>query len=401
MFNQSRFAVFALTVLLLTAVLFIGAQPAFAEAEQSGDRVCTGENLTIAAGQSAGSILALGCNVDVQQGATVYGSIADFGGNVRVAGTVNGSIATFGGNVLLTETAIVNGQVASMGGNYSSAPGAIVRGNPGGSGITPPIPPTPFTPLNPAARMFNFGFDILGGIVTALAFAALGALVVIFAPNATRRVSDAVQKQPWNTAGVGCLTLIVLPILGILLVITVIGIPVALILGFVAWAAWIFGGIAIGLLAGEKILGALKVTNILPVLAVVLGVVLLMLVGQIPIFGWLVSCVVGLLGLGAVVMTRFGTRAYPPPPGMALAAVAASPGSPPVPGTFTPTAVDVAAWEAKARQAQVQDASLPSNAVTTASDTAQPEPLTPGETEAAEPKPAEPPTESGETKQDA
>lgn len=384
MLKKPRLAIFALTFLLLTAVLYVGAQPAFAAGEQSGDRVCTGDNLTLESGQTSGNILAFGCNVDVRQGATVNGSIADFGGNVRVAGAVNGSIASFGGNVMLTETAVVSGQVASMGGNYSGAPGAIVRGNPNSGGIAPPIPPVPPAPFNPFTRMFNFGFDLLGGIVTALAFAALGALVVIFAPNATRRVSDAVQNKPLNIAGIGCLTLIVLPILGILLIITIIGIPVAFILGFVAWAAWIFGGIAIGLLAGEKILGAFKMTNILPVLAVVLGVVLLMLVGQIPVFGWLVSCVVGLLGLGAVVMTRFGTRPYPPMPGMALATVAASPGSPAAQGTFTPTAVDTAAWEAKARAAQAQDAAA-------ASDVAA----------ASDPNPAEPPIEGGETKPDA
>ncbi len=399
MVQQSRLTIFVFTFLFLTALIFLGAQPAMAASQQSGDRFCAGDNLTVGAGQSVGNILALGCNVDVQQGATVYGSIADFGGNLNVAGTVNGSIATFGGNVRLTETAVVSGQVASMGGNYSSAPGAVVRGNPNSGVLTPPIPPTPPTPLNPAARMFTFGFDVLGGIVTALAFAALGALVVIFAPNATRRVSDAVQNKPLNTAGVGCLTLIVLPILGILLVITIIGIPVAFVLGLVAWAAWIFGGIAIGLLAGEKILGAFKMTNILPVLAVMLGVVLLMLIGQIPVFGWLVSCIVGLLGLGAVVMTRFGTRSYPPVPGMALATVAAAPNSPAAPETFTPTAVDVAAWEAKAREAQARDAAVATDVAL--ADAPQTEPRAPDLPDATEPPNAEPSNESGEAKANA
>lgn len=395
MLHLSHKTFFAFAILFLTASLLFGAQPALAATQQGGDQICTGNNLTIISGQSVGNLLAFGCNVDVQQGATVYGSIADFGGNVKIAGTVNGSIATFGGNVMLTETAVVNGQVASMGGNYSAAPGAVVRGNANTGSIVPPIPPTPPTPVSPFSRAFNFGFDILGGIVTALAFAALGALVVIFAPNATRRVSDAVQKQPLNTAGVGCLTLIVLPILGILLVITIIGIPIALLLGLVTWAAWIFGGIAIGLLAGEKILGAFRVSNILPVLAVILGVVLLMLVGQIPVFGWLVSCIVGLLGLGAVVMTRFGTRAYPPAPGMALATVAAAPNTAAAPGTYTPTAVDVAAWEAKARQVEARDAAVASDVAPAASDAPASDTPT-----ATEPNTTEPPPPAAEGNQE-
>jgi len=340
---------FFLALFLLGTIAFTAALPAHAAANQFGDQLCTGNNLTIAAGQTASNILAFGCNVTVEKDGLVQGSIADFGGNVTIAGAVQGSIATFGGNVTLAETAVVEGEVASIGGNYQISPGAVVRRATAPNPLTPPLPSNPPRPFNPFNRFFNFGFDLLGGIVTALAFAALGALVVIFAPNATRRVGDAVQAKPLNTVGVGCLTALLLPILAILLIITLIGIPVAFLLGIIAWAAWIFGGIAIGLLAGEKILGAFKVSNILPVVAVILGVIILMLIGQVPILGWLVSCVLGLIGLGAVVLTRFGTRVYPAAPTLTMIPAAASAN---VPGAFTPSSTDVAAWEAKARAAQ-------------------------------------------------
>jgi hypothetical protein len=250
--------------------------------------------------------------------------------------------------------------------------------------------------------MFNFGFDLVGGIVTALAFAALGALVVIFAPNATKRVSDAVQSKPLNTAGVGCLTALVLPILGILLLVTIIGIPVAFLLGLVSWAAWIFGGIAVGLLAGEKILRAFKVGNVLPVVAVVLGIVVLMIVGQVPVLGWLVSCIVGLIGLGAVVMTRFGTCAYPPPPAMTMVPIAATAAAS-APGTYTPSQVDVAAWEAKARDAQTREQATPNQTPAPSNDAPAETPST-LEPKAIEPPSAETPppaNDAGETKPDA
>lgn len=368
-----------LVLALLMALSLFGAVPAFAAGNQSGDQICTGDNITITTGQTVNNVFALGCNVDVEQGATVQGSIADFGGNVQVAGNVNGNIAGIGGNVLLTETATVNGNVNVVGGNYYIAPGATVHGNSGNTLLVPPVPPiAPVSPMQSASRQPFWGFNILGGIITALAFAALGALVVIFAPNATKRVSDAAQAKPLNTIGVGCLTAFVFPILAILLIITLIGIPVAFLLGIAAWAAWIFGGIAIGLLAGEKILGAFQVKNILPVVAAILGIVILMLLGQVPVLGWLLSCLVGLIGLGAVVMTRFGTRPYPPTPTMSMVPVTPRPAAS-VPGTYTPSSVDVAAWEAKARDAQ------------TTSDTS-----------AAEPPPAAPPstTDSGEPKSD-
>lgn len=346
----------AFILFLAIALTGITAAPALAAGSQSGGTLCTGNNLVIPSGQSVDTVLAFGCNITLEQGATVRGDFVDFGSNSSIAGTVDGKIITFGGNISLESTGVVHGSISSVGGNVTSAAGAVVQGGVNqNTGQAPqPITPPVFA-VNPFTRSFNFGIDILGVIVTALAFAALGALVVIFAPNATRRVSDAVQAKPFNTAGVGCLTLILLPILGLLLLITLIGIPVAFLLAIVAGIAWIFGGIGIGLLAGEKILKAFRARDILPVLAVVIGILILMIVGQIPIVGWLVSCVVGLLGLGAVVLTRFGTRVYPTPPTMMLAPAAIPAAGPPPPGTYTPSAVDTAAWEARARSAQSRD----------------------------------------------
>ncbi len=345
MSHKFMFRNFLLALGLTAALVLLTVTPAFAQTLQSDGEFCAGNNLTVASGQNIESLLVFGCNVTIEQGATVRGDLADFGSNINIAGTIGGDIVTFGGNVMLGDTAIVNGEIWVMGGNVRRAPGATVRGDINTNRGNFPI--HPFT----GSFTRNWGFDLLGGIVTALAFAALGALVVIFAPNATRRVSDAAQTKPLNAAGVGCLTVLVLPILCILLFITIIGIPVTIILGVVSAAAWIFGSIGIGLLAGEKILQALKARDILPVVAVILGVVLLMFIGQVPIIGWLISFIVGLIGLGAVVLTRFGTRTYPTAPGMMLTPAVAGAG-PSVPGTYTPSAADVAAWEEKARQAQ-------------------------------------------------
>ena len=48
--------------------------------------------------------------------------------------------------------------------------------------------------------------------------------------------------------------------------------------------------------------------------AVLVGVLLISLLTTVPCLGWLLAGVVGSLGLGAVVLTRFGTMAYPPAP---------------------------------------------------------------------------------------
>lgn len=389
---------FSVVLLLAFALVFVSAVPALASSDQiSTGRFCAGDNLTIAAGDTIESLLSLGCNVTVEQGATIQGDLVEFGGNVTVAGSIGGDVASFGGNLWLTETADVSGKVTSFGGNVNRDTGSVVQGgiNRGGGALNPPIAPIapvpPVAPPGPFSRSFDFGLGIVGGIVTALAFAALGALVVIFAPEPTRRVGNAVQAKPLNVAGVGCLTYIVLPVLMLLLIITLIGIPVALILGFVAFAAWVFGWIALGYLTGEKILQAFKARDILPVVAVILGVVLLTLISQVFLIGWLVSFIGGLLGMGAIVLTRFGTRAYPPAPVMMMTpALAAAGAGSNVPGSYTPSSVDVALWEDKARQAQAREGS--SSAIET----------TPAATPAVDTPPADvPPTDAGESKPSA
>lgn len=348
MLQHHSFARLSLIGILVALLTIAAAGPAFASTGQNGDQVCTGKNLTVSSGNTVRNVLAFGCNVTIENGATITNDVTDFGGNVLNQGTVDGSIIAFGGNITVASTGVVNGNLSTVGGNAVQEPGATVRGNVrGGTNFTPPTaPPTPFF-----SRVFSTTFDLFRGIVTAIAFAALGALVVIFAPEPTRRVGEAVQNRPWGTAGVGCLTLIVAPILALLLIITVIGIPIALVVGFAAIVGWVFGWIALGYLAGEKILQALKARDIVPVIAVVVGVLVLMVIGLVPVIGWLISFLVGLAGIGAVVLTRFGTRAYPTVPTMMMTpALGAS-----APGTFTPSSVDLAAWQAKA-QAQAEQA---------------------------------------------
>lgn len=307
-----------IAALLLTSWF---AAPALAQGSDLGDQICTGDNLTLRAGQSANTVLAFGCNVTVEADATVRRDISLFGGNATIAGTVNGSVVAFGGNITVGAGGVVDGDVNTLGGNVSVDPAGTVHGT-----IARPVRPVrPIPPLAPDTvegitqrGILGWTFDLVRGIITAIAFAALGALVILFAPDATRRVGKAAQAQPFGAAGVGCLSLIVVLVLTVLLAITIIGIPLAALVGLAAVVAWAFGWIAIGYLAGEKVLAALKAREILPVVATVLGILILALLGQVPILGWLVSLIVGLLGIGAVVLTRFGTRQYPAPPTLTM-----------------------------------------------------------------------------------
>jgi hypothetical protein len=154
----------------------------------------------------------------------------------------------------------------------------------------------------------------------------------VFFSAQVKQVGDVAENSPLPSLGIGCLTSLVVPALSVLLVIIIVGIPAALLL-LLAWVvAGLFGWIAIGRIVGLRLLEAFKVRDIVPVVGVVVGAILLALLGSVPILGGLITLIVGLLGLGAVVLSRFGTRPYPPTAPTAL--LPPTPSSPSEPTTL-------------------------------------------------------------------
>jgi hypothetical protein len=339
-----------LVALWLVAVM---ATPAFAQGPVPGDRFCTGGSETINSGETVNDVILFGCGLRVQSGARVLRDIVSFGGNVVIerdaqvghdvvlfggnldlAGQIGHDAVLLGGSATLQPTAVVDRDLVTAGGSIDQKEGAVVRGRitrGEGNGVR-------FTPIFPAALgggvlggLAGLAFGIVRNIFYALALAALGALTVTFMPAQTKQVADTAQKFAMPSMGVGCLTSFVAVTLGILLIITLCGIPFGVLLLLALFVAWLFGWIALGRLAGEKLMEAFKAREILPVVAVVIGILVLAIVGMVPVIGWVIGLFIGLLGLGAVVLTRFGTQDYPaltPAPAAAAPSIPASTSEP-------------------------------------------------------------------------
>ncbi len=352
---MKRILIFVLAILLVA----FAATPAFAQDGRAGDRVCTGGSLVIKSDEVVNSVLLFGCGARIESGAQirrdivssggdvvieekaiVQGDVVLFGGNLTVAGEIREDVATFGGNITLESTAVVGGDLAPIGGNLDRKEGAVVRGkvSRGTSGITPPRAPT--APLSPTPFSSGWFGGVFGGIFNLVrivlgivALAALGALTIAFWPTQTKQIAEVAQGSALPSLGVGCLTWIAAPTLIVLLVITICGIPFGAFVGLALAVAMLVGWIALGRLAGEKILDALharQASN--AVIAGVVGVLVLALISAAPILGWLIGMVVSTMGLGAVVLTRFGTRAYPAPgpaTAMPVPAIPPAPATPP------------------------------------------------------------------------
>ena len=125
------------------------------------------------------------------------------------------------------------------------------------------------------------------------------------------RTAGTIGSQWLVSVAIGALTYVAVPILIVLLSITLCLIPVAVLLAL-AWAvAILFGWAIVARMVGERLMIGLKRDNWTLIGQTAFGAVLLALLGSIPIFGWLVGFAASSIGIGALILTRFGTQAYP------------------------------------------------------------------------------------------
>jgi hypothetical protein len=313
---------------MLALVILILLTPAvWAQGPTGGDRLVIGQAFVLAEGEEVnGNLIVLGGSAVLQEGSVVRGDVAVFGGSATVAGTVQGNVAVFGGSTALEDSAVVEGDLATIGGSVSRSPGAVVSGEVFGGEIPlpflnrfdrpfplerpwPPLPSVRGTqrvgPLGVFGSLVAWQFRTLG---TALFLALLGVVLVTLAPRAMGRIASAAAGGAFVSFGMGLLTLVVGVLLGLLLLI-------ACCLGLIVWlalgVAWLVGWVAVGLWLGQRLLQALNVRNASSIGEVALGVFLITVLTQLPAcIGFFIGLVLGCIGLGAVVLTRFGTRSF-------------------------------------------------------------------------------------------
>jgi hypothetical protein len=345
-----------LVVMSLIFILFTFPAVALAQGPgPEGVKVYFGNNVTLEEGDSVeGGVIIFGGNFTMKEGSEVEGDVVVFGGNVRIEGEIDGDVATLGGNVTIRDNAVIKGDVSSLGGNVSVAEGAEVVGviadglrvDIDNGGIVIPNVPEIETPRRPAppevkvpvrverpefgfaARAGRFIGDGVQDIFWALIIAGLSVLIMLFFPANVRLVQDTLNQATPVSFVVGLVTLLATAaVIGLLalffwLILPICGIVfVALALGL----GWLGGWAVVGKYLGGRIFATFDNPTPTEISATFLGVTVLTLLATMPfvdhlpwvgwmfsLAGFLVVLMVGSTGLGAVVLSRFGTQSYQP-----------------------------------------------------------------------------------------
>ncbi len=279
----------------------------------------------------------IGGGVEVREGELVDGPVVAVAGSVTVNGEVRQDVVAVAGNVTLGPKARVGGDVTAVGGTIDRDPHAQVEGKINEIGLRMPhIRLGPRFWL-PAPGFLGGGLRWAEAMVTLfrmVLFGLLALLVFLLAPNPVARIERAAAAEPWKAGLVGIFTqLLFLPVFLltiIILTVSIVGIPLLLfvpplaILAFIAAFFLGFTGVAYGV--GRWVEQRFRWTGQSAYVLLLVGLVaiwavtiagrfvsiggwpLWVIASALLIVGFLVEYVAWTVGLGAAVMTRFGTR---------------------------------------------------------------------------------------------
>ncbi|MFN8519890.1 MAG: hypothetical protein U0667_10985 [Chloroflexota bacterium] len=307
--------------LMVLLVLVIGvAAPSLAASpvEKPGDLPRTGRVLIVAGG-----------DIDVPAGDQADALVV-MGGDARVGGTVN-AVVMVSGTVTTSSEATI-GTIVLVGGTANLAPGTTVVGDVAqvGSSVVE----------DGGVSIGGQRIDLAGGLATLGAFlgvmailawvgvglaALVGAMVLAsLAGRQLRTAAWAMGVDFGMSILMGVLSLVIIPIVAVLAMATVIGIPTGLAILLVAWPALAFVGYLVAAIRiGDWLLGhrAGYHPTGRPHLAAFVGLLACLVLGLLP----LVSAVISIVGTGAVLLSLWHTWRGDRPVGMAGAQQRAMP----------------------------------------------------------------------------
>jgi hypothetical protein len=258
-------------------------------------------------------LLAAGGDVSLSESSFVGGDVHLAGGNIMLGGLINGDMKLAGGNIYLNSD--VKGNVVLYNvdritfGPNASIQGALAYRAPepldipvglASGGVFYEKIETSQVKENLPAVLAGFSiFSLLATLFFGLVFLWLCRYYIL---HAAETAYDATLKS----VGVGFLVLILTPIVGIILLITTIGIPLALVT-IALWVIYLYvAKVMAAMLIGFKIVKVNEKSRFGRIFgSFALGALIYTLIGMVPIVGWVVNLVFVLIALGSLTLYDF------------------------------------------------------------------------------------------------
>lgn len=262
------------------------------------DAFLAGQNIKINSDAVIGRDLFV-AGASISQNGTVQRRLSAGGSEVSMGGTVGQDAVLDSDKINILSGSNIKGNLYYTSSNKANiASGSIIGGS------------TDWTYRQPEQTKQPTFMDSWVGILLGIASALLIWLLVRFwRPEFWNKNSKVIVEKPFKALGTGALALLVTPIIAILLMATVIGIPMGIILGIAYGVAIYLSKIVVASAFGYWMAKRYKWASIHKgVWPVLLALAVLAVLTKLPYVAFLIGLLVVLAGLGAIVSSNIGAE---------------------------------------------------------------------------------------------
>lgn len=249
-----------------------------------GDRIVLVGSVLVDRDETAKTIVVVDGDVTIR--GEVSGDVVVFDGDITIRGSVAGDVVALSGLATLGRRGRVAGDLVYGDDTPVQAPGSQVAGE---------VKKIDFADISVIAAI-----GIWVGVTISLLL--LGLVLLLLAPRAGEALVRTSRAKPLPSALVGLLAFFLLPAIAIAACITVIGLPLGIVLLLLVLPLYVFGYLTAALVLGSLVLKKGRV------LAFVAGLVILQLLTLIPIAGGLVGFLAVFFGLGVLLLALLRAR---------------------------------------------------------------------------------------------
>ncbi len=333
---------------VITGNLIAAGENVLIDGTISGDLITASQSLTVN-GRVEGDIIAIAQNIDIK--GEVGGNIRVVGNNVEINSVVTRNLNAFGSNVMVSSDArigwdailggyniIVKGNIngfldvyaqnATLDGkigkdariqiyndnqntalniskgttingdlNYSANTSAYIDSQATISGQTN------YRHTEIKKNEKNWPNWAWGRLFAFLSTIIIGLVLVFILPKNSAAIMRLISSKPGKSVLTGAIITLALPLLFLILAMTIIGFPLAIIILLVGLAGVLLATATTSLVLGDLILKSVFKKNLVSLFwPLVLGSIILTLLFSLPYFGWLISLAAIWFGLGGIML---------------------------------------------------------------------------------------------------
>jgi hypothetical protein len=274
-------------LLLGLVVLFTLASAGSALAAPGDDRIVLVGDVLVDRDEVAGDVVVADGDVVIR--GTVDGDVIVADGDVTIRGAVDGDVVTFAGTATLGRRARVGGDLHYVDKEPVVTPGAQVDGE--------------TKRFSGELKGVGAGIAIGFWIAVSVSLLLLGLLLALLAPRAADAIARTARAKIGSSILIGVGVFILLPIVAVLALVTVVGLPLGIILLLALVPLYAISYVTTAFVIGDRIVKGSRIP------AFIVGLLILRVLALIPIAGGLIGLLATIVGLGVLLKTLLRARA--------------------------------------------------------------------------------------------